>query len=60
MKDKKICKEAAQCLDDCLILIYPEEFTTSDFSAATQRMSDGGGVINRVAGCADKLRGVTE
>ena len=47
---------AAQLLDDCLIRIYPEEFSPEHREAAAQRFFDGGGPIGRIATMADKLR----
>ena len=47
--------DAAQLLDDCLIRIYPEEFTREDINAAAERFGDGG-TIHRIASMADKLR----
>ena len=47
---------AAQLLDDCLIRIYPEEFSPEHREAAAQRFFDGGGTIGRIATMADKLR----
>ena len=48
--------DAAQLLDDCLIRIYPEEFTREHINAAAERFGDGGGTIHRIASMADKLR----
>ncbi len=51
--------DAAQLLDDCLIRIFPEEFTQEHRDAAAQRFFDGGGTIGRIATMADKLRQAT-
>ena len=48
--------EAAQCLDDCLIRIYPEEFSQKHINAAAERFGENCGTIARIATIADKLR----
>jgi len=48
--------DAARCLDDCLIRIYPEEFTEKHREEAAQRFWDGHGTINRISTIADNLR----
>ena len=48
--------DAAQCLDDCLIRIYPDEFTEAQIKSATHRWSLGGGTIARIAKLATALR----
>ena len=48
--------DAAQLLDDCLIRIYPEEFTREHINAAAERFGDCGGTIHRIASMANKLR----
>ena len=48
--------DAAQLLYDCLIRIYPEEFTKEHINAAAERFGDGGGTIHRIASMADKFR----
>jgi len=51
-----ILLDAAQLLDDCLVRIYPEEFTKEHIEEVTQRFRNGGGTIARIAKMADKLR----
>ena len=46
----------AQLLDDCLIRIYPEEFTGEHKEAAAKRFAAGNGAISRIADMADELR----
>ena len=48
--------DAAQLLDDCLIRIYPEEFTKEHQEAAAKRFWEHNGTISRIADMADKLR----
>ena len=48
--------DAAQLLDDCLIRIYPEEFTKEHQEAAAKRFWKHNGPISRIADMADKLR----
>ena len=48
--------DAAQLLDDCLIRIYPEEFTQEHINAAAERFGAANGTISRIADMADKLR----
>jgi len=50
--------DAAQCLDDCLIRIYPEEFEKKYQEEASERFSANGGTIARIATVADVLRKV--
>lgn len=50
---------AAQLLDDCLIRIYPEEFTKEQISGACDRFKNGGGTIARIAKMSDKLRDIS-
>lgn len=54
--DRELLFDAAQCLDDCLVRIYPEEFTGSVAEAAKARFLRGGGIISRTATIADALR----
>ena len=51
--------QAAQCLDDCLVRFFPEEFREESREAAAQRFSDAGGSISRCANIADQLRNTT-
>jgi hypothetical protein len=48
--------DAAQLLDDCLIRIYPEEFTKEHQESAAKRFWEHNGTISRIADMADKLR----
>jgi len=48
--------EAAECLDDCLVRIYPEEFSDESIKAANVRFSKGRGTIARIATIVDKLK----
>ena len=48
--------DAAQLLDDCLIRIYPEEFTKEHQEAAAKRFRKHNGTISRIADMADRLR----
>ena len=52
----ELLEDTAKCLDDCLVRIYPEEFTKEHINAAAQRFGDGGGTIHRIASLADELR----
>jgi len=52
--------EAAQCLDDCLIRIYPEEFSQKHINAAAERFGENCGTIARIATIADKLRSLAQ
>lgn len=56
--DRELLLDAAQCLDDCLVRIYPEEFKPTDHTGASIRFSRGGGTISRIANLADALRGI--
>ena len=53
-----LLSEAAQCLDDCVIRMFPEEFTPENIDAAAQRFFDACGAIARVSNIADRLRKV--
>jgi len=55
-KEENLLLDAARCLDDCLIRIYPEEFSREDVEASAKRFLDNGGTIARIAGLADELR----
>lgn len=48
--------DTAELLDDCLIRIYPEEFSIEQREAAAHRFSEYGGTISRIANMSDKLR----
>ncbi len=48
--------EVARCLDDCLVLMMPEEFTEEVGIAAFERVMKHGGRLNYVATMADNLR----
>jgi len=56
--DPATLMDAAQCLDDCLIRIYPEEFEKKYQEEASERFSANGGTIARIATVADVLRKV--
>ena len=55
-----ILREAAQCLDDCLIRIYPEEFEKKHHEEARKRWGKYKGTISRIATIALKLRKMAE
>ena len=55
-EEKSLLLDAAQCLDDCLIRIYPEEFEDKHIQAAARRFGASGGTINRIATLSDNLR----
>lgn len=48
--------DIAQLLDDCLMRIYPEEFSPEAKEAAAKRFFAGRGTIARIASTADRLR----
>ncbi len=50
----------AQLLDDCLVRIYPDEFTEGAKKLAAIRFAAGGGTINRIAGASEKIRSVVK
>jgi hypothetical protein len=52
--------DAAQCLDDCLVRIYPEEFDMQSKINAAIRFGEGRGTISRIATIADKLRSLAQ
>jgi hypothetical protein len=54
--DSATLLDAAQCLDDCLIRIYPEEFGKKYQEEAAERFGANGGTIARIATVADALR----
>ena len=56
--DSATLLDAAQCLDDCLIRIYPEEFEKKHQKEASERFGNNGGTIARIATVADGLRKV--
>jgi len=45
-------------LDDCLIRIYPEEFTQSHIDAARERFTTEGGTIARIAHTVQEIRNI--
>ena len=55
-KLRKLLGECADCMDDCLVKIYPEEFDEERKELAGERFSDGGGIIGRIADLADGAR----
>ena len=55
-KLRKILGECADCMDDCLVRIYPEEFDEERIELAGERFFDGGGTIGRIADLADSAR----
>jgi len=54
--EQNVLLEAAQCLDDCLIRIYPEEFEQKYIDEARERWGKQGGTIGRITDTADRLR----
>jgi len=55
-KEANLLTDAARCLDDCLILMMPEEFEPESKDEALTRFHEGGGRLTRIATLADKLR----
>jgi hypothetical protein len=52
----ELLNKAAQCIDDCLMLIYPEEFYPWQVDEAKTRFFENHGIIARTATMADELR----
>jgi len=59
-KDLELLSQAARCIDDCLMIIYPEEFTYKDVNEAKKRFFENKGIISRTATMADSLRKLKE
>ena len=56
VRARGLLSDCAECMDDALIKIYPEEFTEKYKEDAGKRFANGGGIINRIATIADKAR----
>lgn len=59
-KDIELLNKAADCIDDCLVIIYPEEFDDWQVVEAQNRFFKSKGIINRTATVADALRALAE
>jgi len=55
-KEQKLLLDAATLLDDCLVQIYPEEFTADSIKDAVFRFSEGGGTVARIDEMVCELR----
>ncbi|MFC1453690.1 hypothetical protein ACFLQL_00740 [Verrucomicrobiota bacterium] len=55
-KDIALLGKAADCIDDCLVMIYPEEFDDWQIIEARKRFALQRGIIARTATMADGLR----
>lgn len=51
----KLLTDCAECLDDCLIRIYPDEFEKKYIDAACHRFSEHHGTIARIATLVDRI-----
>jgi hypothetical protein len=56
IESNTLLEDAAICLDDCLKLMMPEEFTSEQVDFAKRRMFANGGRLARIATTADNLR----
>ena len=56
IESSTLLEDAAICLDDCLKLMMPEEFTTEQVYFSKRRMFANGGRLARIATTADNLR----
>lgn len=54
--DRQLLLDAAQCLDDCVMLIYPEDFAPELVEQAKVRFAKSGGIIGRTCDLAEGLR----
>jgi hypothetical protein len=59
-EDIDLLNNAAQCIDDCLILIYPEVFYPEQIKEAKNRFFENNGIIARTATMANELRKLSE
>jgi len=59
-EDLQLLNDAARCIDDCLIIIYPEEFDDWAIVEAKKRFVNCRGIISRTATMADALRQLAE
>jgi len=59
-EDIDLLKNAAECIDDCLMIIYPEEFYDHQVDEAKNRFFKAKGIIARTATMADALRALVE
>ena len=67
MKQNKITEEilnllrdGAECLDDCLMRIYPDEFSQDNINDSAKRWSSQGGTIARIAKLSDKMKEIVK
>lgn len=52
----QLLSDCAECLDDCLIRIYPEEFEQKHIDKAGERFSKGHGTIARISNLVEKIK----